>query len=156
MSSSAAEAQAGLNLPPAPQWVVFSCADRRLALPLERVREILTPRPFTRLPGTGEEVCGLVGVRSRIVTAFDLGVILGLPPARKAPDHRLLLIEYGEKTPALVVEEVLAVAPAELVAAGPFGVPSALDRQLILGTGEFDSVPFIALDSDRLLDRLLI
>jgi purine-binding chemotaxis protein CheW len=152
VSSSAVEAEAGLNLPTLPQWVVFSCADRRFGLPLERVREILTPRPFTRLPGTGREVCGLVGVRSRIVTAFDLGVVLGLSPARNAPDHRLLLVEYGEKSPALVVEEVLAVAPAELAEAGP----SALDRQLILGAGEFESEPFIALDSDRLLDRLLI
>ena len=156
MSSSAVEAEAGLNLPPAPQWVVFRCADRRLALPLDRVREILTPRPFSRLPGTGPEVCGLVGVRTRIVTAFDLGVILGLAPARNAPDHRLLLIEYGERTPALVVEEVLAVAPAELSETASFGIPAALDRQLILGTGEFESVPFIALDSHRLLDRLLI
>jgi chemotaxis signal transduction protein len=155
VSSSAVEAEVGLILPPAPQWVVFSCANRRLGLPLSRVREILTPRPFTRLPGTGDEVCGLVGVRSRIVTAFDLGVILGLSPARNAPDHRLLLVEYGERVPALVVDEVLAVVPAELSAAGQLGVPRALDRQLILGTGQFEDEPFIALDSDRLLDRLL-
>jgi chemotaxis signal transduction protein len=135
--------------------VVFRCADRRLALPLERVREILTPRLFSRLPGTGPEVCGLVGVRTRIVTAFDLGVILGLKPARDAADHRLLLVEYGERTPALVVEEVLAVAPAELSETASFGIPAALDRLLILGSGEFESVPFIALDSDQLLDRLL-
>jgi purine-binding chemotaxis protein CheW len=152
VSSSAVDAEVGLNLPTAPQWVVFSCAGRRFGLPLERVREILTPRPFTRLPGTGAEVCGLVGVRTRIVTAFDLGIILGGSPARNAADHRLLIVEYGEKTPALVVEEVLAVAPADLTDA----VPSGLDRQLILGAGEFESAPFIALDSDRLLDRLLI
>lgn len=127
-----------------------------MGLPLGRVREILTPRAFTRLPGAGPEVCGLVGVRSRIVTAFDLGVIMGLPASRNAPDHRLLLLEYGEKTPALVVEEVLAVAPAELVVAGTSGIPSMLDRQIILGSGEFEGAPFIALDSDRLLQRLLL
>jgi chemotaxis signal transduction protein len=156
VSSSAVEAEVGINLPPAPQWVVFRCADRRLALPLDRVREILTPRPFSRLPGTGPEVCGLVGVRTRIVTAFDLGVILGLSPARDASDHRLLLVEHGERTPALVVEEVLAVAPAELTAVGSYTTPAALDRQLILASGEFEGIPFMALDSDRLLDRLLI
>jgi purine-binding chemotaxis protein CheW len=156
VSTSAVEAEAGSTATAAPQWVVFSCANRRLGLPLRCVREILTPRPFTRLPGTGQEVCGLVGVRSRIVTAFDLGVILGLSPSRNVTDHRLLLVEFGERIPALVVDEVLAVVPAELVAAGQLGATRALDSQLVLGTGQFEDAPFIALDSDLLLDRLLI
>ncbi len=100
-------------------------------------------------------MCGLVGVRSRIVTAFDLGTSLGLTASRATADHRLLLVEYGDRLAALVVEEVLAVAPADLSPAGQLGVPRALDGQL-LGTGHFEDVPFIALDSDRLLDRLLI
>jgi hypothetical protein len=81
---------------------------------------------------------------------------MGLPASRNAPDHRLLLLEYGDKTPAFVVEEVLAVAPAELGITGTYGIPPMLDRQLILGAGEFEGLPFIALDSDRLLERLLI
>ena len=125
-------------------------------MPLGRVREILTPRAFTRLPGAGEEVCGLVGVRSRVVTAFDMGTILGLAPSRAVADHRLLLVEHGERTPAFVVDDVMAVVPADLTAAGRAGVPRALDRKLVLGTGQFEGAPFIALDPDRLLDRLLL
>jgi chemotaxis signal transduction protein len=168
VSSSAVEAGAELVLPALPQWVVFSCGGHRLALPLEQVREILTPRPFTRLPGTGPAVCGLIGVRSRIVTAFDLAVILGLPPARATPDHRLLLVESGEKVPALVVEEVLAVAAAELAprrkrgrsadhvkGSAAKGAAPPIDALFVLGTGEFEGAPFSALDVDLLLDRLL-
>jgi chemotaxis signal transduction protein len=156
VSTAAADAEAGLDPAiVAPQWVVFSCAGLRLGLALERVREILTPRPFTRLPGTGPEVCGLVGVRSRIVTAFDLGVILGLAPARDVHDHRLLLIEYGDRVPALVTDEVLTVVPAELAPANDAG-PAFPDPTLVLGIGSFDEDTFVALDPDRLLDRLLI
>jgi chemotaxis signal transduction protein len=58
---------------------------------LDCVVEIIPPRPFTRLPGAGADVCGLVGVGGRVVTVFDLGVVLGLGRAADHADHRLLL-----------------------------------------------------------------
>ncbi|HEX6694603.1 MAG TPA: chemotaxis protein CheW [Longimicrobiales bacterium] len=155
MSSSAVAAEVGPNPPTAPQWVVFWCAGRRLGLPLDRVREILTPLPFTRLPGTGDEVCGLIGVRSRVVTAFDLGAVLGGESAA-VEDHRVLVVEYGERIAAFVVEEVIAVAPSEVKAPPRKGGRIGIDRHLMLGTGEFEGSAFTALDSDQLLDRLLI
>ncbi|MEO5511236.1 MAG: chemotaxis protein CheW [Longimicrobiales bacterium] len=156
MSSTAAEAEYEPVTAAPVQWVVFSCAGERFALPLERVREILTPLPFVRLPGATEEVCGLVGVRSRVVTAFDMGVVLGLSPSHLARDHRLLLVEYGDRTPAFVVEEVHAVTPVEVALAVSSDGGHATARDMILGSGEFENVPFHVLDMDRMLDRLLI
>lgn len=109
MVSTTAVPEAGF-IRTAPEWVVFGCADRRFALPLGQVQEIVRPRPFTRIPGCGAEVCGLVGFRGRILTAFDLGAALGLRPAAEYPDHRLLLIEWEDRVVAGVVEEVIAVA----------------------------------------------
>jgi purine-binding chemotaxis protein CheW len=156
LSSAAAEAGFQPIAAPPEQWVVFSCGGQRFGLPLDRVREILTPRPFVRLPGATEEVCGLVGVRSRVVTAFDLGVVLGLSPARATSDHRLLLVEFGERTPAFVVDEVHAVAPSDLAEDAGAEAAHARDAEMVLGIGEFEELPFCVLDLDRILDRLLI
>jgi purine-binding chemotaxis protein CheW len=57
------------------QWVVFNCGDHRFGLPLDRTREILPPRSCTRLPGCGPEVAGLVGIRGRVLTVFDFGIV---------------------------------------------------------------------------------
>lgn len=147
VSNTAVVAEAGTHVPAALPWVVFACEGRHYGLPLEHVSEIITPRPFTRLPGAGREVCGLVGIRGRVVTVFDLGAILGLRSAASFPDHRLLLLELGVRRVGAAVEEVVDIAPARIErTAGEAGV---------IGTGYVSDATFTALDPQSLLRRLL-
>lgn len=142
----------------APEWVVFACDGHRFALPLGRVREVLEPRPVTRLPGCGPAVCGVVGVRGRVITTFDFGAALGLRPAGSLPNHRLILIEHGERLFAFAVDGIVAVARA---AAAELPLTAAalqaldIQRDDLLGIGAFGDEPFLAVDPDRLLGRLL-
>lgn len=150
-SESLAAAEAGIAAPALPQWVVFNCAGQRLALALERVREIVTPRPFTRLPGARAEVAGLIGVRSRIITAYDLGVVLGGRPAAAAAEHRVLLVDVGERVLGLVVEEVLAVARLAPEALTDDGGAAA---GLAVGTASWEGKSAVALELDRVIERV--
>jgi chemotaxis signal transduction protein len=147
VSNSAVVAEAGTHVPAALPWVVFSCEGRQYGVPLECVSEIITPRPFTRLPGAGPEVCGLAGVRGRVVTVFDLGAVLGLRRAATFPDHRLLLMDLGLRRIGGAVEDVVDIAPARVEReAGAAGV---------VGTGYMTDAEFTALDPHMLLGRLL-
>jgi purine-binding chemotaxis protein CheW len=147
VSNTAVAAEAGSPAPVATPWVVFRCADMRYGVPLDQVSEILSPRPFTRLPGTGPEVCGLVALRGRVVTVFDLGVILGLRGAASLPEHRLLLLHYDVRRIGAAVEDVVDIAPARVdLSTGAVGV---------LGTGHTEEMTFTALDPHALLARLL-
>lgn len=139
--------------PAGPQWVVIACDDVRLAVPLARVREILTPRPFTRLPGCGPEVCGLIGVRGRVITVFDVGILLGRSRSAEVHDHRLLLMEWRGRAVGLAVDAVLRIAPADTVPAGSHDLP--LHEDDVIGIGAVEHERFLALDPDHLLDRLL-
>ncbi len=140
-------------------WAVFDCDGRTFGFPLERVREIVLPGPITRLPGCGPEVAGLIGLRGRIVTVFDVGARLGLRPAAAQGDHRLLLLECGEQLVAGAVERVAAI---QEVPVRPLGRLRAVlkgidvEREAVLGVGKVDGEPFVALDSDRLLGSLLL
>jgi purine-binding chemotaxis protein CheW len=142
----------------APEWVVFACAGHSFALPLGKVREVLEPRPFTRLPGCGPAVCGLVGVRGRVITVFDFGAAVSLRPAAPLENHRLILVDHGERVFGLVVDGILAVArtaTAEL----PLGADQLrafdIQRDDLFGIGTFADQPFLAIDPERLLARLL-
>lgn len=145
---NSAAAEAGTAAPPAAQWVVFACSGQRYAVELARVREILTPRPFTRLPGAHEGAAGLIGVRSRIITAYDLGTLLGGRPAREQSDHRVLLADAGGRVTGLVVDEVLAAAALPVAPAGEANA-------LVLAETEWEGEPVRALDLDALLARAL-
>jgi len=147
VSKTALASDAGLQTHSAMQWVVFLCEGRRFGVPLGTVSEILTPRPFTRLPGTGPEVCGLVGIRGRVVTVLDLGVVLGLRGAGSLPDHRLLLLELGARRLAAAVDEV-----SSITAAAPEPGP---DGDASLGTAQAEDGAFTALDPAALTRHLL-
>ena len=150
----AAAPDAAPAAPTGPQWVVFSCDDVRLAAPLDRVREILTPHAFTRLPGCGPEVCGLIAVRGRIVTVFDLGIVLGHRAASALADHRLLLVERDEHAVGFAVDAVVTIAHAVTTKQDRPELP--IDGDAIIGVGTIDEGSFIALDPERLLERLLL
>lgn len=135
-------------MPDASQWVVFRCEGRPFGFPLERVSEIITPRPFTRLPGTGPEVCGLIGIRGRVTTVLDLGILLGLRPAAGEEDHRLLMLDLERQRMGVVAEEVVAVVSAQVMEADDGG-------PAVLGIGRSDEIDFTALAPERLLAPLL-
>lgn len=150
----AAAPDAAPAAPAGPQWVVFSCDDVRLAAPLERVREILTPTPFTRLPGCGPEVCGLIAVRGHVVTVFDLGLLIGRGSSAAVPDHRLLLVERAGRAVGFAVDAVVTIAHAITEPATDVALPVADDE--VTGIGTIDEGSFIALEPERLLGRLLL
>jgi len=140
------------------QWVVFHCTGRAFAFPLRTVREIIRPQRFVRLPGTGPVVCGLASLRGSIVTGFDLGIALGLSPSREVPDHRLLILEQGERRVVFAVDGVKVVATAPIRKAGPRS--RALQKlrvpaEAILGVGRVDGGEFVALDPAPILRGLL-
>lgn len=144
---NSAAAEAGTASPPASQWVVFVCSGRRYALELSRIAEILTPRHITRLPGAGGAVAGLIGVRSRVITSYDLGLVLGSSAARDHEDHRILLTETEGRTLGLIVDEVLAAIALPVEHTGA--------ETLRIGSVDWDGVPVEALDAERLLARAL-
>ena len=142
----------------APEWVVFTCDGHLFGVPLSRVREVLDPRPFTRLPGCSAAVSGLIGVRGRVVTAFDLGAALALRPSATEESHRVILVEHGERVFALVVDGIVAVARAD-AAELPLDAEALqsldINRDDLIGIGALGDQPFLAIDQERVLARLL-
>ena len=142
----------------ASRWVVFACGGHWFGLPLERTREILPPGPITRLPGCGPEVAGLAGIRGRVVTVFDFGVLLVGRASAQQPDHRLLVVIVAGKRVAVLVDEIIAVT-REAAGVLPLSAealrPYDIERADVTGIGAYEEQPFLALDPDRILGPLL-
>jgi purine-binding chemotaxis protein CheW len=128
-----------------PSWAFFACSGKGYAVRLDRVHEIVPPQPLTRLPGCGPEVCGLIGLRGRVVTVFDFGVLNGDAPASSKPGHRLVLIWRGDRVIGLAVDEVVTIGVPD-----PGGEDEPLSSQIRTGGREFT-----ILDTDRIFGPLL-
>jgi chemotaxis signal transduction protein len=99
-----------------------------VAIPLDRVDEVLFPQVFTRIPGTGPEVCGLIGLRGRVLTVFDLCALLGGPGTDVARDHRILVVRAAGRVVGLAVPGVTTGGGGEPEAtAGPPALELELD-----------------------------
>lgn len=155
-SDTAVAESTGGAAPGAPVWIVFECDHHRFGLPIARVREVLPPHPFTRIPGADPVACGLIGLRGRVVTVFDFGLAAGLRRAASQPDFRIILLERGEGIAGLAVERMLGTANGQAKAGGTARpAESTLPDEVVLGVAALDGHPFVAVSGERLLAELL-
>lgn len=88
------------------EFLAFGLAGERFALPLYAVREILKVVPITEVPRARAHVLGILSVRGRITTIFDLRRRLRMPGAAPTRGSRILLVEGGDEIIGLLVDEV--------------------------------------------------
>ncbi len=74
------------------QYVTFGIAGELLALPVERVREILEVQPVARLPGAPSDLLGMIDVRGQGVPVIDLSLKLGFTPSEDDSDTRVIVL----------------------------------------------------------------
>ena len=98
-----------------PRFLLFGVAGRLCACELGAVREIVTARPATRLPGAPEWIRGLINLRGTLVTVVDLAVRFGAVDASRS--QSIVVVEAEGKAFGIGVDEVRdvqAVAPGSL------------------------------------------
>jgi purine-binding chemotaxis protein CheW len=71
--------------------IVFRACDEWFGLPIQWVREIQPLERVTRVPNAPTEVLGVLNLRGRILTLFDLAGCLGIPPGTRPSTHAVVL-----------------------------------------------------------------
>lgn len=130
--------------------VLFRLGQHLLAVPADSVREVVPAGRATRIPGAAALVAGLVNVRGTLLTVIDGRIALGLERA-SAPAESVLVLDRGERSLGLMVDEVLdlvEVAPSDLRDGER---PAGLDPLMVSAAGMDAGRVFAVLDTDRLL-----
>lgn len=96
--------------------IVFRACDEWFGLPIEWVREIQPLERVTRVPNAPVEVLGVLNLRGRVLTLFDLAGCLGIPPGTQPSTHAVVLDfadpELSVGIAAQQVDQVRQVAPS--------------------------------------------
>lgn len=107
------------------EFVILRIADERYLVEASSIRDAVTAREFTPLPGVPAFVSGITVIRGRIVAIADLRRLLGLPGRGPAEATTLVVLEHRGIEFALAVDQVSIPAsgtinaPAVLPAGGP-------------------------------------
>jgi twitching motility protein PilI len=80
-----------------------------MVAPLNQVSEILHFPNLTLVPGTLPWIKGLANIRGTLLPVMDLQSYLGQPPIQLRQKSRILVIQQGELTVGLLVDEVIGL-----------------------------------------------
>ncbi len=117
-----------------PRHVLFRAGGERFALPLEAVREVVTPQPpFARVPRASEAVRGAMNLRGRVVAVVDLAPLVGLPPQALGPGQgQVVVLDRDRRALGLLIEGVLGV---EALGSPEGGTAGAVSRGVVTAGG---------------------
>lgn len=137
------------------ELLTFAMAGEQYAVDIERIVEIVTPRPVTRIPNSDNTVLGITSLRGTIVTLVDVRGKLGHGGAGQADaETRVIVIDSGNETVGFVVDRVLRVVKAAVVEIEPHPVVHATELdEAIRGVFRTGDALTILLDLDKLLDH---
>lgn len=138
------------------RYMLVSTGGKLFALALDLVREVVTARPFTPLPGAPAWVSGIVNVRGRVVTVVDLSTRLRLSAAADAGSRRVVVVRCGERDVGIAVDDVLRilrVQPATLEPLPPVEAPSD-GASFLTYAGRTERDAFATVDTDALLQPI--
>lgn len=140
------------------QYLTLGIASETLAVPVERVQEILELRQVSCLPHAPESLLGLIDVRGQGVPVVDLRLKLGFPQLDDTPDTRIVVLfvdvagrrlTFGLKADR--VFEVTVLDGADLEA--PPEVGMKWRSECIAGIGRRNGAFVTVLDLDRLFGQ---
>jgi purine-binding chemotaxis protein CheW len=140
-------------------FVIFELGGEGYALEVMRVQEVLDLRELTRVPGGPRSLRGMLNLRGRVVSVYDLRVPFDLtidPAPARAPS--VLMVESnesGEHVTGLLVDrvtDVLEFAPEEIQAAPQLGLGKA--TPFVRGLIRHQEGFLLVLDVDRVFTAL--
>lgn len=109
------------GLPDIDRMVVFHLADQRYAVPISAVQEIQQIVAFAEVPSGFDAVIGMINLRGRVIPAFDMRLLIGLPVQEYHVDTPMIICKVGDQLVAVVVDEVedVVVLPEDCLSAPP-------------------------------------
>ncbi|HVZ81985.1 MAG TPA: chemotaxis protein CheW [bacterium] len=136
------------------QWVIFQLSACELALPIQRLREIIRPGEMTLVPKAPPAVVGVINLRGRVLPVVDLRRAFKMPVLDPTDDSRILVVELGTQSVGFLVDRVLEVlrAPEDALESPP-GSILEIGMEFILKTLKLGKRTIVFLDLDQVFGQ---
>lgn len=137
-------------------YLIFEFGGVFAALDIDRVREVVDPAPVTPVPRMPAYLLGAMNLRGHVLTVLDLGIKMGIGPARPGADACVVVVEASAGGEAvrlgIPVDRVLRVVslPPEAIAPPP-RLGLGIRPEMVRGVADLDGVFPLVLDLDRAL-----
>lgn len=136
------------------QYVVFQLGAEVFGVDIHKIKEIITYRETTQLPGTGYLTEGVINLRGTVIPVFCLRKKFGFFEAEKDRNTRIVVVEVHEGTVGIVVD---AVAEVLVISGDSIEEPSSMiasdvDADYITGIAKLEDRLVILLDLETVIN----
>lgn len=141
---------------PTRRWVSFDVGHQRYAVDIAHVREALSEVNVETVPGAPTLVVGVINLRGRIVSVFDVHRRLGVaPPSGPVSPCCVIVVEVEGEPVALRVDHIaeLRVVPDSAIKPPPRVAPGE-HAHVVSGVVSRPGDMLTLLDIDTLVDGL--
>ena len=137
------------------ELLTFLIAGEQYAVDIEKIVEIVRPRPTTRIPNADASIVGIVSLRGTIVTIVDVRAQLRHAPMQsETDDTRVVVVELRGEMLGFTVDRVLRVVKVAQSSIEPHPIVHASEQhEAIRGVFRVANALTILLDLDKLLDH---
>lgn len=137
------------------QYVVFRLDGQQYGAPIDVVREITYVTQITHLPNTPHFVDGVMNLRGEVLPVVDLRKRLGMGSREHSHETRLMILNLGSQSAALVVDgadQVLSLRDEQIAA--PDGSYAMAGQAYVMGLARLKDQLVILLDLPQLMETV--
>ncbi|NQZ00370.1 MAG: chemotaxis protein CheW [Bdellovibrionales bacterium] len=95
------------------KYMEFSLGSEKYAVPLLRVREVISIPAVTPIPRAPAYFHGIMNLRGQIISVMDLRKKLGVQPGEDLSEESVIILSYAEFHLGIVVDSINRVLQAE-------------------------------------------
>lgn len=150
--STAHKKQAEHNDTTLQQIVSFKIGNEEYGVDIMRVQEIILMGAITKMPEAPAFIKGLINLRGNVISVTDLRTRFGLESKQADDRTRIIVMNLGERTVGVVVDEVnevLRISKSQIEPA-PSSI-SGIDHTSIKGLAKLNERILILLDVEQVL-----
>lgn len=95
------------------KYMEFSLGGEQYAIPLLRVREVISIPDVTPIPRAPDYFQGIMNLRGQIISILDLRKKLGIPPTEEKTNEAVIILDYVNFRLGIIVDSINRVLHVE-------------------------------------------
>lgn len=134
------------------QMVIFNVNGQDFGIDINQVNIIERPLEIFKIPNTPEYIEGLINLRGKVHTVFNLRKRFGLPPKEFDEGTKIIIANINESVVGFIVDEVREIIRVEESAleSAP-EILKGLDKRYVNGIAKAGENVIMLLDLDEVL-----
>lgn len=134
------------------QLIKFMVADLTFGIEITQIHQILKPQQIYKVPNAAPYIEGLLNLRGRVLTVFNLRKRFSLPDKENDDNTKIIIVTMDEFLLGFIVDSVTEIVhlPEEDIEPTPPSL-QGLDKRFLSGIGKVDEHVILMLDLTKVL-----